>query len=274
MPTMVFASKTTTFTPETVNTDGSRKPGTGQVTWFVLEELDNASWLFWSNYCKTMKAKVDLESPSNAAIKGFENALALFDTPKATVYVAYSVLDLAHIENPTTKLEHKHIQMCMTVTTSKEDRFWAVTHMGIFRNPMMKEDPKQFGTLGSRGIAMELHSFAAQAITRLRPLMRVEFMITAPLPYMGGLFEGKGKIEATGQTAGPTPNHVLVYQKSGPPFAAKLAIQYNSNKYQTGMANEPWLFMLSFNPSHAYGPAFVNHATLRGLHTDMYMATR
>ncbi|WP_139351546.1 hypothetical protein [Rhodanobacter sp. C06] len=185
---------------------------------FVLEALTQENHRFWGEYVRAMKVcakKTSHASEIEAAIKGFENALELADNPNTSVYVVYSTFDMSTARaNDINKTIN--IQMCMTVTTSAKDRSCpAVTHMGIFRSPLLpinddSDVPPAFASIfktreayhqfyrdkPAKGIALVLHSFAARAMTMMcqgRPLM---WMITAPLPHMGSLLGDVGKIVA------------------------------------------------------------------------------
>jgi len=207
---------------------------------FVMEELTGSNWRFWSDYAATMKAcakNVPHSSEIEAAIKGFTNGLELAGTPTASVYVVYSTFDLSTVgANNVHKMIN--IQMCMTVTTSATDLdFPAVTHMGIFRSPLLSVTDlsgvpanivASFKTQSHRdfyhgkpakGISLVLHSFAAHALPMMRKGRPPIWMITAPLPHMGSLLGDVGKIIATDvsqKNSASTPSPVGVSMSPSP----------------------------------------------------------
>jgi hypothetical protein len=147
------------------------------------------------------------------AIKGFTNALDLND-PQSAVYVVYSTLDLSTVEADNV-MKMINIQMCMTVTTSASiPNFPVITHMGIFRSPLLSQDlGKLDGALGeirsvlskqpdfykdklAKSISLVLHSFAARAMMTISNGHQAKLMITAPVAHMGGLLSKAGNIFA------------------------------------------------------------------------------
>lgn len=202
--------------------DGASRAILMQRVLFVMELLTNENLNFWFKYAGDMKACVgliplssDRKSAIETAIKGFTNGLDMASAPTASVYVVYSTLDLPTV-GANNVLKEVNIQMCMTVTTSAWDlNFPAVTHMGIFRSPLlsvsnpaalpagikdffkMPEFFREFyrdKTVG--GISLVLHSFAARALQIFRSGRPPLWMITAPLPHMGNLLGEVGKIVA------------------------------------------------------------------------------
>jgi hypothetical protein len=182
---------------------------------FVMEPLTHLNWKFWNDYAGAMKACARLvphTSEVETAIKGFTNGLELIDAPSACVYVVYSTFDLSTVEtNDVRKMIN--IQMCMTVTTSATDRnFPAVTHMGIFRSPLLsvanlsglpplikaqlEGTPDFYRGKPAKGISLVLHCFAARALVTFLGGRQPALMITAPLPHMGNLLGEVGKIVA------------------------------------------------------------------------------
>ena len=182
---------------------------------FVMEPLTHLNWKFWNDYAGAMKTCARLvphTSEVETAIKGFTNGLELIDAPSACVYVVYSTFDLSTVEtNDVRKMIN--IQMCMTVTTSATDRnFPAVTHMGIFRSPLLSvanlsglpplikaqlEGTPDFDRgKPAKGISLVLHCFAARALVTFLGGRQPTLMITAPLPHMGNLLGEVGKIVA------------------------------------------------------------------------------
>lgn len=182
---------------------------------FVMEQLTHLNWRFWNDYAGAMKTCARLvphTSEVETAIKGFTNGLELIDAPSACVYVVYSTFDLATVEtNDVRKMIN--IQMCMTVTTSAADRnFPAVTHMGIFRSPLLsvaslsglpppfkaqlEGTPDFYRGKPAKGISLVLHCFAARALVTFLGGRQPALMITAPLPHMGNLLGEVGKIVA------------------------------------------------------------------------------
>lgn len=182
---------------------------------FVMEPLTHLNWKFWNDYAGAMKTCARLvphTSEVETAIKGFTNGLELIDAPSACVYVVYSTFDLATVEtNDVRKMIN--IQMCMTVTTSAAHRdFPAVTHMGIFRSPLLsvanpsglppliraqlEGTPNFYHGKPAKGISLVLHCFAARALVTFLGGRQPTLMITAPLPHMGNLLGEVGKIVA------------------------------------------------------------------------------
>jgi hypothetical protein len=105
--------------------------------------------------------------------------------------------------------------MCMTVTTSASiPNFPVITHMGIFRSPLLSQDlSKLDGALGeirsvlskqpdfykdklAKSISLVLHSFAARAMMTISNGHQAKLMITAPVAHMGGLLSEAGNIFA------------------------------------------------------------------------------
>ena len=189
--------------------------GISRLVAFVMEPLTHKNWKFWNDYAGYMKtcAKGSVhQTQTDIAIKGFTNALELIGTPAAAVFVVYSTLDVSTTEADDV-MKMINIQMCMTVTTSASIPYFpVVTHMGIFRSPLLSQDlGKLDGALGeiksvlskqpefykdkpAKAISLVLHSFAARAMMTISNGHQAKLMITAPVEHMGGLLSEVGKI--------------------------------------------------------------------------------
>src|ERR1700688_1524252 len=182
--------------------------GISHLVAFVMEPLTRKNWKFWYDYAGYMKtcAKGSVhQTQTDIAIKGFTNALELIDSPAAAVFVVYSTLDVSTAEADNV-MKMINIQMCMTVTTSASIPYFpVVTHMGIFRSPLLSQDlGKLDGALGemkgglskqqefykdkpARDNMLVLHPFAARAMMTISNGHQAKLMITAPVEHMGGL---------------------------------------------------------------------------------------
>jgi hypothetical protein len=195
--------------------DGLFRAGISHMVAFVMEPLTHQNWKFWYDYAGYMKicAKGSVhQTQTDIAIKGFTNALDLIDSPTAAVFVVYSTLDVSTTEADNV-MKMINIQMCMTVTTSASiPNFPVVTHMGIFRSPLLSQDlgkldkalseiksvlskqPEFYKDKPAKAISLVLHSFAARAIMTISNGHQAKLMITAPVEHMGGLLSEVGKI--------------------------------------------------------------------------------
>lgn len=308
--------------------NGAFRAGISHRVIFVLEVLTQENLRFWDAYARTMKACAKTSphaSEIEAAIKGFENALELAENRNTLVFIAYSTFDVSTVGRNDI---HKtiNIQMCMTVTTSARDpSFPAVTHMGIFRSPLIpaktdsdipqavaeafrtREDYHQFyRDKPAKGISLVLHSFAARAMTMMCQGRPKRWMITAPLPHMGGLLGDVGKIVAIDESekksthqvtntnspkgVAPSTSSSLSNSSSSPSMGSP--VQVNHLSYRVDCKNltnswieitcqdfhakwyrqdYPWLFVLAFNPSHLYKATFTDFRVLAELHQDIVM---
>jgi hypothetical protein len=222
----VFGMKEMVIEKEQDFGNGEFRARLSQMVPFVMELLTHKNCAFWYRYANTMKtcAKSGPHSKEvDTAIKGFTNALDLVDTRSATVFVVYSTLDIGTAETDDV-FKMINIQMCMTVTTSATIHdFPAVTHMGIFRSPLLSADLKSLGgALGeigtvlaktpdfykgkaAKGISLVLHSFAARGLVMFLQGRQPQLMITAPLEHMGGVLAEVGKIIAVDKTPKVVP---------------------------------------------------------------------
>ena len=211
----VFGLKEMVIEREQSLGNGAFRAGISHMVAFVMEPLTHKNWKFWYDYTGYMKicAKGSVhQAQTDIAIKGFTNALDLIDSPTAAVFVVYSTLDLSTTDADNV-MKMINIQMCMTVTTSASIPYFpVVTHMGIFRSPLLSQDlGKLDGALGeiksvllkqpefykdkpAKAISLVLHSFAARAIMTITNGHQAKLMITAPVEHMGGLLSEVGKI--------------------------------------------------------------------------------
>ena len=211
----VFGFKEMVIEREQSLGNGAFRAGISQMVAFVMEPLTHKNWKFWYDYAGFMKicAKGSVhQTQIDIAIKGFTNALDLIDSPTAAVFVVYSTLDLSTAEADNV-MKMINIQMCMTVTTSASIRYFpVVTHMGIFRSPLLSQDlgkldgalseiksvlskqPDFYKDKPAKAISLVLHSFAARAMMTIMNGHQAKLMITAPVEHMGGLLSEVGKI--------------------------------------------------------------------------------
>ncbi len=213
----IFGLKEMVIEPEQSLGNGVFRAGISQMVAFVMEPLTQQNWKFWSDYAGYMKACAKgskHQDQIDIAIKGFTNALDLIDSRTAAVFVVYSTLDVSTAETDDV-MKMINIQMCMTVTTSGSISYFpVVTHMGIFRSPLLSADlGKLDGALGeiksvlskqpdfykgkpAKAISLVLHSFAARAMVTITNGHQAKLMITAPVEHMGGLLSEVGNIFA------------------------------------------------------------------------------
>lgn len=290
----VFGMKNRVLREEQVLDNGMRMAGLGDVSYFVMEMITPEDAGFWTDYLKTMIACAELnpaldktkKGAIKTAIKGFQNALKLVGIQQTAVFVAYSTLDISTAsENNLQKMIN--IQMCMSVSTTP--RFPAVTHMGIFRSPLLSVDLTKIDSLGeialilrdtpdyytgktSGGISLILHSFAARAMVTFSQGFKADLMITAPMPHMGGLLGEVGKITSNSKLSkNPLPPGSLEYGFDQLRF--KVFVRYKNKTHTWHRRTEGFLFELAFNSSHKYAPTFTNMQVLRELHQDIEMSS-
>lgn len=269
MGILAIGTRSESFSQEKTHEDGSHKAGVGQITKFVFEELTMKNYSFWFQYGGAMNAicgGAKHGKELKIAIKGFLNAMDNHSAfPNMGVglkmYIAYSTLDINTIKtnNPA---KSENIQMSMTVSTASKP-FFAVTHMGIFRSPLLSINAEKYEGKTSRGIAVALHCFAAKSLAGIRPNYKAKLMITAPMPQMGSLL---GKVIPVESVRGlePKSNQLVTYKLSKKGFMNIVSIKSKHYKIEQtlAMTDCPWLLNLAFNPQHVYKAAFTDFAAL------------
>ncbi len=270
MSVVVSGTRHEIFTKEKVHEGGRRTAGTGQITHFAFDSIqDEKTFQFWLKYKDAMKNKLDLVEDKKrqialrTAIKGFDNALFGMGSDK---YVAYSTLDPDTTKTKSPTLEHfKNIQMCVTVSVSKKP-FFASTHMGIFRSPLVQEKGHAYGHTLSKRISITLHQFAAKALELARPHYNAQVMITQPMDYMGGMltnigglkaFKVKSKEDMYENKQGVAYTMPTAFSPIFYVYCKRLKIDVAIQK------NELWLSALAFNPQHNFGTTFNEFSVLK-----------